>query len=69
MTTEELQQIFKSVNAEVAASVTPSKIKTLMGVSDNNLSQNELVARTVLAGIKLNQEFLFKVLAKALCND
>lgn len=63
MTKQELNEIFQRVNSELIAENYPQKVRTAMEKSTQPL------AVLPVEMMKLNQEFLFRVLSKALCTD
>jgi len=66
MTQNELRKIFEQADAEMKASLSKEKLSAIMR---ENSEDDEPIASATFAAYYLSQQFLFKVLVKALCKD
>lgn len=72
MTKEELKNIFTESQKEIADSLTFEKLSESIrkNVGDKeHIDLDEIISIVAVEIYKLNQEFTFKVLEKALCKD
>ena len=71
MTNEELNKIFQDVNSEMLAEDLPQRISSHIAKNCTNengdVSTGKLAAALISEMVIYNNDFLFKVLSKALC--